>query len=76
MMLQMCISGDKEKRFVASFRDESHKWFLTIHEMWSGKLLSDELHDPSILQIAKQNVLIVDAFLQRSVYLSNRFVIL
>lgn len=61
----MYISAEKEECFVASFREESHKWFLFISEMWSGKRVAELIGDPTVLQLAKQNVLILNAFLRR-----------
>jgi len=59
------LPGEKEKRFVASFREDSYKWFLFINEMWSGKRIFEKFKDLADLTAAKQNVLIVDAFLRR-----------
>lgn len=65
-MAECMNSADKrEKSFQVSFREETHKWYLLMHEMWSGKILSEEAKDPSVLHLAMQNVLIVDAYLHR-----------
>ena len=36
-----------------------------LYEIWSGKLIADEMRDPAIIQQAAHNVLLLDAVLQR-----------
>jgi len=61
------VSAESVRPFTMSLRDDLMNWFLFIHEMWTGKLLSEELKDPSIVQLAARNVLLVDAYVRRFV---------
>jgi len=47
------------------FREDTYSWYLLLSEMWSGRVMSEEQHDPHIRDLAVQNVFIVDAFLRR-----------
>ena len=59
------FSAEYARPFTMNLRDDLMNWILFINEMWMGKLLSEELNDPSIVQLAARNVLLVDAYVRR-----------
>ena len=52
-------------RFTAWLKEERDDFCLLIEEMWAGKIVSDSTKDIHAIQKAAQNVLLVDALLQR-----------
>ena len=44
-----------------------------LYEIWSGKLIADEMRDPAIIQQAAHNVLLLDAVLQRYTFQTCHF---
>ena len=55
------------KPFIATLKASRNLWYMLVNEMWSGKLISEEVREPSIVHQAAQNVLLVDALMKRFV---------
>lgn len=58
-------------RFTAWLKEERDDFCLLIEEMWAGKIVSDSTKDIHAIQKAAQNVLLVDALLQRYAHSSS-----
>ena len=50
---------------MAWLKEARDGWYLMMMEMWSGKLIAEEMRDPAIIHQAAQNVLLLDALLLR-----------
>ncbi|ELU12620.1 hypothetical protein CAPTEDRAFT_218926 [Capitella teleta] len=63
--LKLHTKDEKTKVFVASLKQNCNLWHLMTSEMWAGKILAEELRDPSIVQLAAHNVLLLHSFIRR-----------
>ena len=52
-----------QEPFIACVKEQQALWYPILSELCAGKQLSEELRDPSILQLAIQNVHIIDAYI-------------
>ncbi len=59
--------------FTVCLKHDQPWWFMSIHEMWAGKMWAEEVRDPSIIQQAALNVLLIDAVVRRSVFMQYSF---
>ena len=51
--------------FTVCLKEDQQWWYKSIHEMWAGKRMAEELRDPSIIHQAALNVLLIDAVVRR-----------
>ena len=63
-MICLC-SEEKAKPFTAVLKSDTNLWSLLIGEMCSGKVIAEEFKDPGVIQLAMQNVLLIDAYVLR-----------
>ena len=56
-----CVLDKSTKPFVASFKEKQGLWAAILEEMTSGKQVSVHMRDPTVVDLAAGNVLLIDA---------------